>query len=132
MIVISSATPARSIGRAPVLWQPGTRDNKMPNKTWKAAERHIARRFGTQRSGPSGRNIPDVVTGALSIEVKTRRSLPAWLHDALAQAERNARPDTLAVVVLHQIGSRYDDDIVVMSMESFAQLTMKEKLSGNE
>jgi len=85
------------------------------------AERRVAARFGTQRTGPQGRNTPDVVTSDLSIEVKTRRSLPAWLHDALAQAERNAQLGTLPVVVLHQVGTRYDDDMIVMSMKSFTQ-----------
>ncbi len=93
----------------------------MPDKTWKAAERRIAGRFGTKRTGPVGRNAPDVITGDLSIEVKTRKSLPAWLHDALAQSEHNAQPGTLPIVVLHQIGDRYDDDIVMMSMKSFTQ-----------
>jgi len=93
----------------------------MPDKTWKMAERRVAARFGTQRTGPQGRNTPDVVTSDLSIEVKTRRSLPAWLHEALAQAERNAQLGTLPVVVLHQVGTRYDDDMIVMSMKSFTQ-----------
>lgn len=93
----------------------------MPDKTWKAAERRVARRFGSQRTGPAGRNLPDIITGDLSIEVKTRKALPAWLHEALAQAERNAQPETLPVVVLHQVGDRYDDDVVVMSMKSFTQ-----------
>ena len=120
MIVISSAIVALIIGPAPVLWQPGTRD-EMPDKTWKMAERRVAARFGTQRTGPQGRNTPDVVTSDLSIEVKTRKALPAWLHEALAQSERNAQPGTLPVVVLHQVGTRYDDDMIVMSMKSFTQ-----------
>lgn len=94
----------------------------MPDKTWKAAERRIAGRFGTKRTGPLGRNAPDVITGDLSIEVKTRKTLPAWLHAAMNQAKRNAIEGTEPIVVLHQIGQRHDNDLVVMSFEVFKKI----------
>lgn len=89
------------------------------SKTWKHAERHVAADFGTTRTGPLGTNMPDAITGELSIEVKTRKTLPAWLHEAMRQSERNAITGTTPVVVLHQIGQRYDDDLVVLRMRDF-------------
>ena len=88
-------------------------------QTWKAVERKVAKEFGTQRTGPQGRAVPDVITGQYSIEVKTRKTLPAWLHEAMGQAERNAVEGTEPVVVLHQIGQRHDDDMVVISFKVF-------------
>ena len=75
----------------------------MPDRTWKAAERRIAAMLGGLRVGPSGTNTPDVTTSILAVEVKTRKSLPAWLKNALDQAERNAG-GKLPVVVLHEKG----------------------------
>lgn len=94
----------------------------MSDTTWKATERRVARRFGSQRSGPRGQGVPDVITGKYSIEVKTRKRLPDWLQDALDQAERNALPDTLPVVVLHEIGRRSEHDWVLMDMKTFERL----------
>jgi len=91
----------------------------MPDKTWKAAERRVARRFGSQRSGPRGQGVPDVITGKYSIEVKTRKRLPDWLREALDQATRNAVPDTLPIVILHEVGQRGERDWVVMEMGVF-------------
>jgi hypothetical protein len=94
----------------------------MPNKTWKASERQIAARFGSKRTGPQGKAVPDIITGRYSIEVKTRKAFPAWLHEAMAQSRRNAVDGTEPIVVLHQIGQRYDDDLVVMSLKMFQMM----------
>lgn len=91
----------------------------MSDTTWKASERRIARRFGSQRSGPRGQGVPDVITGKYSIEVKTRKRLPVWLREALDQATRNAVPDTLPIVILHEVGQRGERDWVVMEMGVF-------------
>ena len=91
----------------------------MSDTTWKATERRVARRFGSQRSGPRGQGVPDVITGKYSIEVKTRKRLPTWLRAALDQATRNALPDTLPIVILHEVGQRGERDWVVMEMGVF-------------
>jgi len=91
----------------------------MSDTTWKATERRVARRFGSQRSGPRGQGVPDVITGKYSIEVKTRKRLPDWLREALDQATRNAVPDTLPIVILHEVGQRGERDWVVMEMGVF-------------
>jgi len=89
------------------------------DRTWKANERAIARRLGGQRVGNRGSNTEDVAHPWLSIEVKSRRVLPAWLVAAVAQARRNASAGRLPLVVLHQVGRRHDDDLVLLTLADF-------------
>ena len=90
----------------------------MTDKTWKAVERTIAKRLGGKRIGCTGQATADVVNDWLSVEVKTRKRLPAWLFRALAQAQLFAG-DKLPVVVLHETGSRHDNDVVVLRLKDF-------------
>ena len=66
-----------------------------------------------------GLQTPDVETTAYSVEVKSRKRLPAWLEDAVCQAEAHATPGKLAIVVLHQTGRRHDNDLVVVRLSGF-------------
>ncbi|MBC7242627.1 MAG: hypothetical protein H5T60_09305 [Anaerolineae bacterium] len=98
----------------------------MAEKAWKRTEREVAKRLGGQRIPVSGRargSAPDVATTWAAIEVKSRRKLPLWLLDAIAQAEAAAKPGQVAVAILHQHGCRYDDSIVVMRLRDFTRLT---------
>lgn len=90
-------------------------------KTFKRHERAVAAILGGRRVGNSGRNTEDVAHDWLSVECKSRRELPAWLLDAMHQAERNAPADggRLPVVVLHQDGGRVTSDLVVMRLSAF-------------
>lgn len=90
------------------------------SKTWKAAERAIAKRLGGQRTSALGlgRCIADVETEALSVEVKTRKEVPRWLLEAVEQSKRNAG-DKVALVVLHKVGQRHDNDLVIMTLSDF-------------
>ena len=90
----------------------------MTDKSWKASERIIAKRFGGRRTGPTGRCGPDVVTDWLQVEVKSRRRLPSWLLNALEQA-CSGSAGRLPIVVLHQLGQRHDDDAVLMRLRDF-------------
>ncbi len=66
----------------------------MGDKRWKVTERRIAALLGGRRVPVSGRgrgDQPDIVHPWLSLEVKDCATLPAWLLDALDQAERSAR-----------------------------------------
>lgn len=76
----------------------------MSDRLWKKTERAIAKRLGGQRVGATGKPGPDVVTSTLSVEVKTRKTLPKWLKDALAQAT-NGADGRLPVVIIHQPGN---------------------------
>ncbi len=68
-----------------------------------------------------GLQTPDVETTAFSVEVKHRKALPAWLEAAMAQAETNATPGKLAIVVLHESGRRHENDLVLVRMRDFEE-----------
>lgn len=95
----------------------------MPDTTWKKCERAVARRIGGERlsNHALGLRTPDCESDWLSVEVKHRKTLPAWLVGALDQARRNAAPGKLAIAVLHQAGRRHDNDLVVMRLRDFEE-----------
>lgn len=87
---------------------------------WKTHERRTAKTLGGVRTGPTGRNTNDVEHGWLAVECKHRKSLPDWLMGAMRQAKANSnKGEKLPVVVLHQLGQRHADDLVVMRMADF-------------
>ena len=91
-------------------------------KDWKQAERRVAELLGGKRVPVSGRtrgDCPDVEHPTLSIECKSRKKLPAWIEDAMRQAEASAR-DGLPVAVLYQDGRKYQDSFVVCRLGAFA------------
>ena len=90
---------------------------------WKGSERALAARLGGERisNHALGMQTPDVETRAWSVEVKCRKVLPFWLTDALAQARRNATDGKLALVILHQVGQRHDNDVVVLRLDDFVE-----------
>jgi hypothetical protein len=92
-------------------------------KDWKACERRIAELLGGRRIPVSGRtrgDCPDVEHPTLSIECKSRKKLPAWIEDAMNQAEASAKDGRLPVVVLHQDRGPYAESLVVLRLEDFA------------
>ena len=95
----------------------------MSRATWKRTEREVAARLNGKRVPITGRqrgDVPDVAHDWLSIEVKHRRIVPAWLSDAMAQADAaNKAGDRLPVVVVHEEGKRHDDNLVVMRLGDF-------------
>ncbi len=92
--------------------------------TWKAVERAIAARLGGRRVPVSGRqrgDAPDVEHEWLSIEIKHRKTLPAWLADAMDQAEKSASGNQLPVAILHQKQQDYNDSYVVIRLGEFVR-----------
>ena len=87
------------------------------HKPFKATERALAKRLGGVRIGHLGG--ADVVTNWLAVECKHRKTVPAWLKDALAQSRRNAGVSQLPVAIIHEAGTRHSSDLVVMSLQSF-------------
>lgn len=67
---------------------------------WKRHEREIAAMLGGVRLPNNGHGQPDVLTDDLAVQVKTRKTIPSWLHDAIDQAARDAPPERLPLVVL--------------------------------
>ena len=98
----------------------------MADKAWKRTEREVARLLGGLRVPVTGRqrgDAPDVMHDRVSIEVKHRKTLPAWLLDAMDQANAASKsPDQLAIAVLHQSGMRYDHSLVLMELAPFSRL----------
>ena len=93
--------------------------------TWKQAEREVAARLGGRRVPVTGRgrgDAPDVAHDTLSIEVKHRAALPAWLRGAMAQAQAAGRDGKVPVAVLHERGRPYDDALCVLRLADLARL----------
>jgi hypothetical protein len=98
-------------------------------KDWKACERRISELLGGKRVPVSGRtrgDAPDIVHHQLSIEVKSRKRLPAWLEDAMKQAEASATDGQVPVAVLHQDSQRYTDCLVLLRLADFVTYLKKE------
>ncbi len=94
----------------------------MSRSRWKATERVIASRIGGERVPVSGRqrgDQPDVRHDCLSVEVKHRQSVPAWLTVALTQARAAVRGDQLPVAIIHRHGAPHAEDIVCMRLANF-------------
>jgi hypothetical protein len=111
----------------------------MPDKTWKAAERRVARMVNTKRVGPRGDTSFDVVAAPeynfggceLGIEVKYRKKFPAWLREFIEQAEQHREktlPTADPIVVLVEKGQREEDFLCLMPFSSYLLL----RIDSNE
>jgi hypothetical protein len=92
-------------------------------KDWKACERKVAALLGGRRIPVSGRgrgDNPDIHHELFSIEVKSRKTIPAWLEDAMRQAEVSVKGKRLPVVVLHQDHRPYTESLVLLRLSDFA------------
>lgn len=99
-------------------------------KSWKSAERRIAEILGGKRVPVSGRgrgDAPDIEHPVLSVEVKSRASVPRWISEALHQAESSSRDGRTPAAVLHPDGGRYRDALVVCRLSEFAELVNPER-----
>jgi len=88
----------------------------MPDRLDKAVERRHARMLDCQRTW---KELQDSGNEWISIESKERERLPLWLVDAVLQALRNAPAGKLPLVVLHQKGTPYRGDLVVLQLGDF-------------
>jgi hypothetical protein len=85
----------------------------VPDKTWKAFERDVAKFFGGTRVGGMGDNLKrqscDVYTDSLLIECKLRKEWPTpaqikdWLHTVIARAAKEEKSARLCI----KIGGRH-------------------------
>ena len=95
----------------------------MPDKTWKAVERRVAKMFGGQRNPLSGGNSRhtqgDVIHPMFFIEVKHRAKIPflkIWL-DTKQKAKKEGK---IPVLIVHQKGSQ--NYVAVVDAEYLARL----------
>ena len=94
----------------------------MTEKAWKVTERKIAAMIGGERIPITGRirgDVPDIEHSWLSPEIKHRKEIPKWLHDAYDQANQSAKPDQLPVVILHEERQRHQNDYVLIRLKDF-------------
>ena len=89
---------------------------------WKHCERMVAKLLGGERTGCNGESRRDVEHPRWSVEVKHRKTLPAWLHSAMKQAELEAE-HRVPIVVLHEKGLIYEKSYVIMHMDDFVTET---------
>ena len=86
--------------------------------TWKHCERTIASILGGVRTGCNGESRRDVEHPKWSIEVKHRKKLPDWIHDAMGQAVLEAE-HRVPIVVLHEKQMKYEDSYVILKIKDF-------------
>lgn len=94
----------------------------MADKPWKRTEREIAKLIGGERVPITGRqrgDAPDVRHASLSVEVKHRRLLPAWICEAVLQAVASAEGEQLPVAILHAHRIPHSEDLIVMRLADF-------------
>ncbi len=101
-------------------------------KSWKSCERGVAELLGRRRVPVSGRGrgaVPDGEHDRLSIEVKSRGRVPAWLEEAVSQAEAAATDGRTPVAVVHRSGQSYGDALVVLRLRDFGGLVESRQTS---
>jgi len=95
----------------------------MTDKTWKAHERRIAKKFGTVRTPLSGGNSKmtqsDTLHKTFYIEDKTRARFAVLtvMHDAEKKAKKEGK---IPLVVIHE--HRAKQDYVIISLDNFIKL----------
>ena len=93
----------------------------MPDKSWKAFERRVAKRVGGKRIPVTGeRDGADVIAPAFCYQAKLRRGLPSylreWLRGIVAAGERSG---TTGVVIWKSPGALDDDAVVVLRLKDW-------------
>jgi len=95
----------------------------MSGQRWKRQEREVATALGTHRLPNVGIGQPDCRAGGVAYQIKTRASLPGWLWDAMAQAERDAGPGEVPAVVLCEVtAGRPAKRVAVLDFGDFVDL----------
>lgn len=106
----------------------------MPDKPWKVAERRVAEILGGERVPINGRirgSAPDIEHPALSLEVKSRKSVPVWLTQALEQATASSRDGKLPVSVIHVAGKPYADAVCIIRLQDLAGYLTRPDTKGD-
>lgn len=96
---------------------------------WKHVERKIAEIIGGKRVPITGRtrgSTPDIEHEFLSIEVKHRKKIPNWIHDAFEQALASMEEGDIPIVVLHEKYMKYEDSFVIIRLKDFMEIINNE------
>jgi hypothetical protein len=91
-------------------------------KDREARERRVSEMFGGKHGSVFGRArgyAPNVAHDRLTIAVKNRKILPAWLLNALTQAQAAAKDGRMPVAILRQDHRQYRDALVVVRLNDY-------------
>lgn len=94
------------------------------DKTWKAFERRVARRLGTERipaAADPSRNAPDFATPCFAYQAKKGYKMPAYLRGWLQGILSTANERT-GVVIWAAKGDKDDDAVVVMRFSDWERI----------
>lgn len=106
-------------------------------KTWKQGEKTLTTWLNEvakdspfvatrESTGQRGEAVEDISFGPLSIEMKSRQGkYPKYIEDWVAQATRNAPPDTFPIVVWHPDRTKYGDELAIMPLNKLIELIIK-------
>ena len=105
----------------------------MPDKSWKAFERRVAKFVGGQRRGADflnrerGGGKDDVVHPTLSVECKLLSSVSYCdLLNAAKQAEKNCGDGKLPLAIVKKKGAQDKDALVILRLERFLEQSDEE------
>ena len=87
----------------------------------KRVEREIARAFGSERNKSDGTSHTDIYTDRFAIEVKARKTLPAWVLGAMDQAVADAKGRVPIVILVQSRVGQAPRRYVLISLEDFLQ-----------
>ena len=100
-----------------------------PPKTWKAAERAVARLLNGRRCHFERQ---DVDAGPWAVEVKHGRQIPRTLLKWWAQTQANSTGGKTPMLVLHPHGTDYADSLALVRLADFARAARGGEGSGEE
>ena len=99
---------------------------------WKRQERMVASILNGTRLPCIGTGAPDVVSDLLAVEVKTRKSIPKWLSDAIEQSIRNAPDDKIPCVCLSIVSQGKKAQVyILMRIEDFERVRERGRSNHN-
>lgn len=94
-----------------------------PERSWKVAERRLARDVGCERIPVTGeRHGADFVSGLFCYQAKVRNTIPGWLFEWLAGIVATAGKDRTGVLVLNQPGKSRHEAVVCVRWADWVAL----------
>lgn len=98
-------------------------------KTWKEGEKRLTTWLNNQTLWKAirksramrGDAVEDIEWGPFSVEYKSRKTIPQYMKEWIAQAEKNSGL-RMPIVVWHEDRMRLGKQFVVMSLDLFAFL----------
>jgi len=94
------------------------------NKRWKRAEDWWWKQTGWNREGHIKRGVPcaDLTCELFSLDVTTRKKLPALIVKEMADAKSHSKDNQIPLVAIHAEGEDMKDGVVIMTVKDFLEL----------